>query len=294
VPTPVQIRCWRRCIADQLDLALLDMTPKLLISVAALAIAAASAGAATTATTAARPSVTVSVDDKRITGPARMPAGYVDIQIVTSGKVHHHLAFWHLNPGVTVKQFTHALKGSNEDPFKLGTAIGGNGPMLSGHLDATMRLVPGTVVFADIVEGPTTRIASFHVARAPISAKPPAAIGTIVNRSYRFFLPTHFGRPGIYRFTNPDAVAHDGVIYRLRAGKNASDLVRWLHAGGKGKPPVDFARPLGGPGVIGAHWTSWFRLPRLAPGRYVLGCFLPDAQGMLHAAMGMVAEFRVS
>ena len=203
------------------------------------------------------------------------------------------LRFWHLGRGVTAQRFIRVLKRPNGDPFKLGTAIGGNGPMLAGHLDATMRLVPGRVVFADIVEGPTTRITSFQVVGAPVSTQPPPAVGTIVNRSYRFVLPAHFGRPGVYRFTNPDPVAHDGVIYQLVKGKSAADLVHWLQGGGKGRPPVVFARPLGGPGVIGSHWTSWFRLPKLAPGRYVLGCFLPAKDGMLHAAMGMVAEFKV-
>jgi hypothetical protein len=45
--------------------------------------------------------------------------------------------------------------------------------------------------------------------------------------------------------------------------------------------------------VIGSYWTSWFRLPKLAPGHYVHGCFLPAKDGMLHAAMGMVADFKV-
>src|SRR5439155_730339 len=81
-------------------------------------------------------------------------------------------------------------------PFDLGTAVGGNGPMLAGHLDVTMHLVPGTVVFADIVDGPTTRIASFHVSGPPVSTQPPAAVGTIVNKGFRFVLPAHFGRPG--------------------------------------------------------------------------------------------------
>lgn len=243
--------------------------------------------------TMSRPSITVSVDDSRITAPARIPAGYVDIRIATSGKDHHHLAFWHLKPGVTVQRFIRVLKRPNGDPFKLGTAVGGNGPMLAGHLDTTMRLAPGTVVLADIVEGPTTRIASFRVAGPAVATQRPAAVGTVVNRSYRFVLPARFGRPGVYAFTNGDSVAHDGVIYRLLQGQTAGSLVRWLRSGGKGRPPVDFTTPLGGPGVIGAHWTSWFTLPRLAPGRYVLGCFLPDDRGMLHAAMGMVAGFQV-
>jgi hypothetical protein len=267
----------------------------LCIAIAAVAVVAASNAIPTDSLAAhvsARPSITVRVDDRRISLPPQMPAGFVDIHIVTSGKVHHHLAFWHLNPGVTVQRFTRAVQ-SPKGPFDLGTAIGGNGPMLAGHLDTTMRLLPGIVVLADIVDGPTTRIASFQVTGTPVSTQPPAAVGTIDNRGFRFVLPAHFGRPGVYRFTNSDPVAHDGTIYPLLRGKTAADLVRWLRGGGKGRPPADFARPLGGPGVIGAHWTSWFTLPRLAPGRYVLGCFLPDDHGMLHAAMGMVAGFEV-
>jgi hypothetical protein len=260
--------------------------------VSLLVVIAAVALVATCSAASARPTVTVRVDDSGITSPSRWPAGYVNVHIITAGAVHHHLAFWHLNPGVTVQRFKRALN-SAKGPFQLGTAVGGNGPMLAGHLDVTMHLVPGTVVFADIVEGPTTRIASFQVSGPPVSTDPPAALGTIVNRSFRFELPTHFGRPGVYRFTNSDPVAHDGTIFRLRKGQTATGLVRWFRGGGKGRPPADFSTPFGGPGVIGAHWTSWFTLPRLAPGHYILGCFLPDDRGMLHAAMGMVAGFEV-
>lgn len=271
------------------------LTTTITLAIGAVAIASIGTGSAATALSpaAARPSVTVRVDDKRISAPARMPAGYVDIHIVTSGKVHHHLAFWLLNRGVTAKRFIRVLKAPNGDPFKLSKAIGGNGPMLAGRLDTTMRLVRGTVVIADIVEGPTTRFARFRVRGPAVSTRPPAALGTIVNRSYRFFLPPHFGRPGVYRFTNPDSRAHDGAIFPLHKGKTAADLIRWMRGGGKGRSPANFGKPLGGPGVIGAHWTSWFRLPKLPPGRYVLGCFLPDPGGTLHAADGMVAGFAV-
>jgi hypothetical protein len=132
-----------------------------------VAVALCAAGSATSA----RPSVTVRVDEGRITAPSVWPAGYVDVHIVTAGKVHHHLAFWHLNAGVTVRHFLRALN-SPRGPFELGTAVGGDGPMPAGHLEVSMRLIPGTVVFADIVDGPTTRTASFQVAGAPVSTRP--------------------------------------------------------------------------------------------------------------------------
>ena len=256
------------------------------------ALSGSASGESADSHASARPSITVRVDDRHITAPARMPAGYVDIHIVTEGKVHHHLSFWHLNAGVSVKRFMTALN-SPRGPFKVATAVGGNAPMLPGRLDTTLRLTPGTFVLADIVDGPT-HVTSFQVAGPPVSTRPPAAAGTAVNRGFRFTLPANFGRPGVYRFTNRDPVAHDGVIYSLREGKSAGDLVRWLRAGGKGVAPVDFKRPLGGPGAIGGHWTSWFVQPGLPPGRYVLACFLPDDRGVPHAALGMVAGFEVN
>lgn len=242
----------------------------------------------------ARPHVTIRVDDKRIASPAHVPAGLVDVHIVTSGKVHHHLAFWHLNQGITKARFLRELKRENGDPFKIATCIGGNGPMLAGSVTSTMRMVPGTVVFADIVDGPTTEIASFEVSGAAVSMTPPHALGTIVNQGFRFVMPANFGRPGVYRFTNVDPTAHDGAIFRLKPGKRAADVVSWFQHGAKSAPPVDFTMPLGGPGAIGAHWTSWFTLSKLPPGRYLFGCFLPDAHGMLHIAMGMAADFVVA
>jgi hypothetical protein len=263
-----------------------------------LVAAVAVAGAAVTHNApakpeAVRPMITIRVDDHRITSPTHMPAGLVDVRIVTSGKIHHHLAFWHLNRGVTKQRFLRVLKKADGDPFAIATGIGGNGPMLAGSTVSTMRMVSGTVVLADIVDGPTTEIASFEISGSTVSTTPPQALGTVVNRGFRFAMPAHFGRPGVYRFTNPDPTAHDGAIFRLAPGKRASDVVSWFQHGAKGAPPVDFSKPLGGPGAIGAHWTSWFTLPKLPPGRYLFGCFLTDSQGMLHVAMGMAADFLV-
>lgn len=264
------------------------------VAVAALAASLTGCGPAHEHASVPRSSITVRVDDTRISAPARVPAGDVDVRIITSGKVQHHLAFWHLNRGVTLARFVRETKLPNGDPFKLGTAVGGNAPMLAGRLDTTMRLAGGKVVVADIVDGPTTRFANFAVVGPARPAQPPSAVGTVTNRNYRFALPAHFGRPGVYRFTNRDRVAHDGVIFPLVKGQSAAGLVRWLRGGGKGRPPVLFTKPLGGPGVIGAHWTSWFRMPKLPAGRYVFACFLPDpGSSVPHAAEGMVAGFRV-
>ena len=54
----------------------------LLIVIAAVALVGAGSAAA------ARPTVTVRVDDSRITSPSRWPAGYVGVRIITARPAH--------------------------------------------------------------------------------------------------------------------------------------------------------------------------------------------------------------
>jgi hypothetical protein len=243
---------------------------------------------ATDSSSSARPSITVRVDDSRLTAPSRSPAGYVGFRIITAGRVHHHLTVWQLNPGVTVRRFVTALHEPN-GPITLGTAVGGNGPMLAGRIHVTLHLVAGLVVVTDTVDAPMMRIARFQVSGPPVSTDPPPALGTIVNQGSRLKLPPYFGRPGVYRFGSNDPVAHNGTIFRLPGGKTAAGLVRWFRAGRQA--PASSS----GPGVISAHRTGCFTLPRLAPGHYILGCFLflPDDRGELYADLGMVGGFEV-
>src|SRR5262245_25209928 len=106
---PMCFRCERRSV----DAAMSTSIRWVSVAAPLAAFAAFGGGGAMgvgARSSAPRPSVTIRVDDHRIAAPARIPAGYVDIHIVTSGKVHHHLAFWHLNSGVTPKRFIRVLK----------------------------------------------------------------------------------------------------------------------------------------------------------------------------------------
>src|SRR6266542_2522405 len=89
----------------------------LLIVIAAVALVGARSA------TSARPTVTVRVDDSRITAPSPWPAGYVDVHIITAGKAHHHLASWHLNPvGMLIR--SKASLHPPEVACQLATAVG--------------------------------------------------------------------------------------------------------------------------------------------------------------------------
>jgi hypothetical protein len=73
---------------------------------------------------------------------------------------------------------------------------------------------------------------------------------------------------------------------RLEEGKTAADLVAWASTL-DGPPPGEL---VGGFGAIGPGLGGWLRFDGdLAPGNYVLACFIPGADGNLHVAAGMVA-----
>ena len=101
-------------------------------------------------------------------------------------------------------------------------------------------------------------------------------------------MPRGFGRPGVYEFRNRDRETHELGLVKLAPGKRVKDLVNWVKNGRMGPPP---GVPIGGFGALHGGGHGWLVLPRLAHGRYALACFVPDAQGVPHVAMGMAAGF---
>jgi hypothetical protein len=131
------------------------------------------------------------------------------------------------------------------------------------------------------------------VTAAAGATSPPASLGTIIAKAeYDFVLPPGFGKPGIFAFHNTDTKPHDFVIVSLAPGKHANEIISWAKAGKHTPPPI--TGEFGGAGALSGHLTSWFKVPKLAPGTYALICFFPDSHGVPHAAHGMVSEFTVT
>jgi hypothetical protein len=89
---------------------------------------------------------------------------------------------------------------------------------------------------------------------------------------------------------NRGAELHHLWLIRVDAGKTMADVHAALKAGG---PPPAWVHDVGGPNasVPGVESTA---VVDLAPGRYVLSCWIPSPDGAPHAMKGMTRELIVT
>ena len=92
------------------------------------------------------------------------------------------------------------------------------------------------------------------------------------------------------RLANQGRELHMMGITRLDDGKSISELMTYLV---KDQPPPAWAVDLGGPNAISPGDTSNSTLV-LAPGHYMLICFVPAPDGAIHFMKGMVMPLEVT
>src|SRR5207248_10155566 len=80
--------------------------------------------------------------------------------------------------------------------------------------------------------------------------------------------------PHLHSFPTRRSSDLELMLLALAPGKRAADVVAWEQGGMKGIPP---ARPLGGIVGLTRGRSAAFRVT-LAPGRYVLACFVPRSE----------------
>ena len=90
--------------------------------------------------------------------------------------------------------------------------------------------------------------------------------------------------------TNTGSEVHHAQMLRLDEGKTMADVQESLKAGG---PPPAWLHMVGGPNGIVAGVDAWATM-RLTPGRYLLTCFVPAADGQPHVMKGMIKELIVT
>jgi hypothetical protein len=136
--------------------------------------------------------------------------------------------------------------------------------------------------------------AAHHPATAPaVRPDAPAPAGrtlTITARDYAFEAPDSVAA-GLttVRLVNRGPELHHVSLIRLDDGKTMGDFYAALRAGG---PPPRWAHEVGGPNTPVPGGEALAALD-LTPGRYVIGCFVPSADGVPHVAKGMARELVV-
>lgn len=100
-------------------------------------------------------------------------------------------------------------------------------------------------------------------------------------------------------FDNPDDVAHEAQIVRLKDGKTIQDVLTDMKTGGEEAAGADLAgnpdeMAYGTPALLYGGQKTEVISDTMEPGTYGVVCFLPGPDGKPHIAMGMAAQFTVA
>lgn len=237
----------------------------------------------------APPVVIIGFHDFSFDAPATLPAGPITFKGVNKGKNPHHGMLVKLAPGKRVNDLLAAFANPGPPPT-WATFMGGP----QEGAEVTLDLPAGEYVWLCMVPGPDGAphitkgmVKAFTVTPNKAPAAMPAADITVSMQDYTwvFSKPLTSGRH-LVKFTTAPGQPHELVIWKLAPGKTAQDLAAW--AAKMDAPPP--AQVVGGIAPAQAGIDNYLHL-NLAPGKYVLICFIPDAKdGKEHFAHGMVQE----
>jgi hypothetical protein len=245
--------------------------------------------------------------------PATISGGLTTITFDNIGGEDHHAQLAKLNDGVTITQFEEALSSdpSGGAALALVTLAGGvNGVAAGGQDEVIVDLQPGTHAMICLVtdaEGTPHfalgMLSELEVTEATEEADTPPPDHSVTATDYAFSPPTTAtaGQKAI-QFVNSGAEPHELGVWKLEEGATMDQIIEMISGppptedpnatadpAAEGPPPFDSA---GGVGAIMPGESAYW-LPNLEAGTYGLVCFVPNAEGVPHVELGMVAEFTV-
>jgi hypothetical protein len=245
------------------------------------------------------PVVTVVAHDFAFTlASARpVPAGPVTFRMINAGKELHMMGVVWLGTH-TFQEFIAAVQGDStfSGPYEVG---GPNAVAPGDTAYATVILPAGHVALACWVVGEDGRIHVTKGMMAPFEVVPagdrvaaaPSADVSLTLRNYTIAIsrsPAAGHRT--FRVENRGPAEHDVQLFRMEPGATTDDIDAWFHHPGKGSSR---ARPIGGMVGLEPGHHGWFTAD-LAPGDYVLVCWIPGEKGVPHyAGHGMMRRFHV-
>jgi hypothetical protein len=250
--------------------------------------------------TGAVQTVEIQGSDFSFDAPATIPAGRTRVVLHNAaGAEPHQAALVRLKEGVTTGDFLGALAQGFDAAVETGTFVGGPNSAAPGAESgvvvdleegqyAVLCLIPSPDGAPHVVKGMVRDLTVTAAATKQPKAK---KLPTLALRDYNFKIPKQLGR-GAIEIVNRGKEAHEAVIAQL-AGKTVADVVNWVTPIGVPAPGPQPYIDVGGTTPIdrGVRVRIDTRLPK---GKYVLLCFIPDAEGTSHLKLGMVHPFTVS
>ena len=245
--------------------------------------------------------VTVVATDYAFGAPDTIPAGLTTLKMLNQGQEPHQAVV----VGASGRTWDE-IRAAMMSPGAMAPWLsfpGGPGVVVGGDsANATARLEPGNYFIVCFLPSPDGvphvakgMVRRLVVAPAPLTASVPPAepkadvVATLSDHAFTLSTPLTAGTHTI-RVENAGPQLHELNIERLAPGKRLADVLRWMARGMKGAP---LTRPVGGFEGPSVGAAGWFTVT-LAPGRYLLICYVPDAKdGKPHLLHGMVQEITV-
>jgi len=238
--------------------------------------------------------------DYGFTGPDRIPAGMITVQVINQGKDVHHVQVMQLTEGKTAEDFQAAMKSDSAHLPAWAKLVGGpNAVMPEGQAKATMALPAGKYLLLCLIPNSQgvphvalgmVKPLTIDATTGPVAAAPAATL-TITMTDFAFALsqPVMAGMHTL-QVKNVGNQPHEVVVVKLDDGKTVKDFGAAFAPDASGPPP---GQAMGGLVGIEEGATGYFT-GQFEPGRYGLICFFPDSTtGAMHFTKGMMLDFTV-
>ena len=247
---------------------------------------------------------TLTAQDYAFSFPDTVAAGWTTIRLANHGTQPHMAQLIRIDPGHTAEEYLAAYseafrtKGPRPDwARRLG------GPTVTVPHDsssATLYLEPGTYVWSCLYNVPDGvphavghNMSKPFVVRASgvVDSAAPAADVVMQLADYSFTV-TPALTPGRHtiRIENAGPEPHEVGLIRLADGKTMQDFLAWLS--NPVTPPDSVGRVVGGTTSFAPGGQVFVDLD-LAPGEYLLVCFVTAPDGRSHIEHGMIQQISV-
>jgi hypothetical protein len=246
--------------------------------------------------------VTIVATDFAFQVPDTIEGGMVTLKLVNQGQTYHHVQLVRLLDGKTYNDLVEGLKqmqpGAPPPPW-IEDVVGPNSPETNGESRLIREMTPGNYALICFIDTPDkvphfvkgmTKSLTVVAPTGPVAAAPTADV-TVQMSDYAWAIsPALTAGKHVLRLENVAEQSHEMFILKLDEGKTKADLLAW-GASMQGRMP---GTAIGG--TSGQRKGDVVYLPvDLAPGNYLLLCFLPDAKdGKMHLEHGMMQELTIS
>lgn len=241
--------------------------------------------------------VVVTARDFAFQAPDTIAAGVTEFRLHNVGPSLHHVTLLRLGEGKTLADLYHAMGPGAPLPVWAVLIGGPNSPAPGAWASATLSLTPGHYAMICVIpdsagvphlahgmakEVVVTGTAKGALPRADLSVN-------LLDYAFKWSRVPRAGKQS-WLLSNGATQPHEMLVVRLAPGKTAQAFLAWVETGFRGSAP---GTAMGGVAAMAPGEENVIDLD-LAPGRYALICFVPDARdGKPHVAHGMVEEFEV-